>query len=655
MLRLHYASSIVKQWQLLVLNKEELYPLFNLFVMLDYVFWPINLLKREDDLRQRGDELVAIGIKSKDSGFVVLDIYPVDNLKGVKIRVPYYVIGRSDANSLKSWPRNWQFELEKYGVDESYLVKFKEPKLKLMEFYSLEPLSLELPEKVVENSTNEGEDLQQNAMKLWSHPRFESNDRKLRDSIVLINIYFKQLRKLHADYPSLRREFENKPTLLINKFKSYIFSTKIWKFIRTVLYYIALIICACATSVLTILNRHIPQIINISATAQQIDLRCRQYCYFPVQYLKISRDVNFKRQAPRIRSNSVASALQLRDDLPFENYPDYIRMYNTVWLIFNDLSFGFMLTAYLYENGDYIVDRSSRFIQWSLYEALKVLTQNLARNPFGIKLNLEMGNFLSELFLWVIEISYLTYIKYFADPENVKRVVKLLIQTSYTFGATFTLALFIDFISILTFPISIFYHISCKLYSFQINVMVSLFYLFRGKKRNILRKRIDYKFFDLDQLLMGTLLFIILLFLFPTVLAFYSAYTTLRIIVLAVELLLESLIALINHFPLFALLLKLKDPLRIPGGIYYRFDEVDDNEIVLTLHNKPMPVGLMFRQYKTLMSSLQTNYLSPKALKHVLKGGKVIMQRQKLYSVLYSTLPDNPLPIHELYDKLINN
>lgn len=622
--------------------------------MLDYVFWPSNLLKREGKLRNCGnDELVAIAIKSRDSGYVVLDIYPVDQLKHIKVRTPFHIVGRSVLNSLKSWPQNWKFELD--NCDESYVMKFKEPNLALMQFYSLEPLSLELPNKTLGRYYIEESDPQKNALNLWTHPRYESTDRKLRDSIVLVNLYYKQLKKLHTEYPSLSRKIESRPTQLFNKVKGYVCGSMLWRFIKNILSYLVLCVCVIATSILTILNEHIPGLINISATTQQIDLRCRQYCYFPVQYMIISKNIKFNKQSPRNRRNSIGSILQLREDLPFENYPDYIRMYNTIWLIFNDLSFGFMLTAYLYENIDEIVKYSSRFLRWSLYEALNDLTQFLANNPFGIKLNLEMGNFLSELFLWVIEISYVSYIKYLVEPDNIRWVVKLLIQTSYTFGATFTLALFIDFISILTLPITIFYHISCKLYRFQVNVMISLFYLFRGKKINVLRKRIDYKFFDLDQLLMGTLLFIILLFLFPTVLAFYSAYTLLRVIILAVELSFESLIALINHFPLFALLLKLKDPLRVPGGIFYTLDDVSDERLTLTLHSKPMPVGLMFRPYRALMGSLQRNYLSTRALKHVLKGGRIVMERQKLYFVLYSSLPDHPLPIHELYGNLMNN
>jgi len=36
------------------------------------------------------------------------------------------------------------------------------------------------------------------------------------------------------------------------------------------------------------------------------------------------------------------------------------------------------------------------------------------------------------------------------------------------------------------------------------------------------------------------------------------------------EALLETVLALLNHFPLFSLMLKVKDPLRLPGGIYFQ-------------------------------------------------------------------------------------
>ncbi|KAI8390469.1 related to Phosphatidylinositol N-acetylglucosaminyltransferase subunit GPI1 [Nakaseomyces glabratus] len=606
---------------------------------MSYVFWPESLRIREQQL---GDgPLVAVALQVKDS-YVVLDICYEQVIRTIKLEKPYCVVAKSSGTE-----RKWV-----YSIDGTILVWFKEPKVKLMQFYSLEPLSLELPEKIASPELDPSAD-KANAIKLFSHPRYQNYNRDIRDIILVINVYFRQLKKLHKEYPKLSREVVSSSAQLFEDVKHFICKTWIWAFFRSSFHYLLLMVNYISSSVLVLLNRNFPQLINISATAQQIDLRCRQHCYFPVQYLKITKNIQFREQIPRFRSSSIRSILQLRDDLPFENYPEYIRMYNTIWLIFNDLSFGLIISAYITENSEAIVTSFSSLTRWLLYDQLRDLTIFLSNNPFGIKLNQEMGGFLSELFLWVIDVSYFTYIRYFIKEEIFRRLLKVLVQVSYVIGATFTLAIIIDFISIISFPILIFYHISCKLYRLQVNIMVSLFYLFCGKKRNVLRKRVDYKYFDLDQLLMGTLLFIILLFLFPTVLVFYAAYTSLRVVFLIIELGLQSLIALINHFPLFALLLRLKDPMRIPGGVYFT-TSFNQDRIVMRMYNKPTQIGLMFRPYQALMRSLYKNYLSPAAVKHLIKGGIIVMQRKNLYSVLYSSLPDNPVSSGELYDGLFN-
>lgn len=46
-----------------------------------------------------------------------------------------------------------------------------------------------------------------------------------------------------------------------------------------------------------------------------------------------------------------------------------------------------------------------------------------------------------------------------------------------------------------------------------------------GKKRNILRNRVDSAEYDLDQLLLGTIMFSVLVFLFPTVAAYYILFS----------------------------------------------------------------------------------------------------------------------------------
>ena len=46
-----------------------------------------------------------------------------------------------------------------------------------------------------------------------------------------------------------------------------------------------------------------------------------------------------------------------------------------------------------------------------------------------------------------------------------------------------------------------------------------------GKKRNVLRHRIDACDYEQDQLLLGTVLFTALVFLFPTTIAYYILFS----------------------------------------------------------------------------------------------------------------------------------
>ena len=64
-----------------------------------------------------------------------------------------------------------------------------------------------------------------------------------------------------------------------------------------------------------------------------------------------------------------------------------------------------------------------------------------------------------------------------------------------------------------------------RLYSLQVYSLASLCRLFRGKKWNVLRQRVDTASFDVDQLFIGTLLFTILLFLLPTTALYYVVFT----------------------------------------------------------------------------------------------------------------------------------
>ena len=131
------------------------------------------------------------------------------------------------------------------------------------------------------------------------------------------------------------------------------------------------------------------------------------------------------------------------------------------------------------------------------------------------------------------------------------------------------LAMFSDLISALTIHIYSFYLASARLFHWQLTILQSLFHLFRGKKHNVLRNRIDSCDYDLDQLLVGTILFTLLFFLLPTVVVFYLNFAIARMIIISMKAGFDTMLSCLNHFPLFALMLRIKDPRRLPGRSYF--------------------------------------------------------------------------------------
>lgn len=143
-------------------------------------------------------------------------------------------------------------------------------------------------------------------------------------------------------------------------------------------------------------------------------------------------------------------------------------------------------------------------------------------------------------------------------------------------GASMPIAMFSDMLSMLTIHIYSFYLASGRIYHWQLTILQSLFHLFRGKKHNILRNRIDSCDYDLDQLLVGTILFTLLFFLLPTVAVFYLNFAIARMAIISLKAGFDTLLSCLNHFPLFALMLRIKDPRRLPGGIRFELRDTHD-------------------------------------------------------------------------------
>ncbi|KAI9654851.1 MAG: phosphatidylinositol N-acetylglucosaminyltransferase subunit gpi1 [Alyxoria varia] len=123
---------------------------------------------------------------------------------------------------------------------------------------------------------------------------------------------------------------------------------------------------------------------DLSATAQQVDLRLQQFYYWPVQYLTL-RD---RKDNWQCISN---------------NHAEYIRFYNSLWLVVNDAIMGIAFGAYVVDNAPFVAAQVTTLLgTWSL-EGLRHIISWLMVYPGGLKLNNELARFLGDLFIWVID------------------------------------------------------------------------------------------------------------------------------------------------------------------------------------------------------------------------------------------------------------
>jgi phosphatidylinositol glycan class Q protein len=123
---------------------------------------------------------------------------------------------------------------------------------------------------------------------------------------------------------------------------------------------------------------------DISATAQQVEIRLQQFCYWPMQYLTL-----------RKRKDDWESVTT--------SHPDYIRFYNSLWLVANDVIIGMALGSYIIDNSAWVAESISEILNIYTVAALQRTITWLMDWPAGLKLNNELAAFLGDLFLWVIE------------------------------------------------------------------------------------------------------------------------------------------------------------------------------------------------------------------------------------------------------------
>jgi phosphatidylinositol glycan class Q protein len=163
---------------------------------------------------------------------------------------------------------------------------------------------------------------------------------------------------------------------------------------------------------------------------------------------------------------------------------------------------------------------------------LRALITWLMGAPAGLKLNSVLSSALGKFFLYHIHL-WVTFL-YLTAPVVSEALTNTMSVLSYA-GVCLQLSVAQDVFNVVTFHVHCFYAYARRLFLSQGSGLTSLWRLFRGKKYNPLRKRVDTSANTQDQLFVGTVAFTILLFLFPTTAMYFGVFKMLELALVAIN------------------------------------------------------------------------------------------------------------------------
>lgn len=551
--------------------------------MLSYIYIPFDAFQRPSWLRENDDFLknphLIVGYHLENH-FVVVDI-----LKEIKdseleaIDPNLKIIGQTNSRSVSGVQPGHVYlhfhpksklpvvDSRFYNHDRKFtIVLFSPPNVRNLEYFTVRPILLQSTSMGSKN-TSYGTKIQ------LLHENEDSpeqisvcNDRILEK----INGCSRIRLSIKAQCQGKKAPVNGDESVgLANPYQIFLLLRK--GLLKSLIWYVGVVI-SILVRVITFLNTDIYGMnpVKYSTWCRQLDLRLRQVSYFPFQFLSYY-DTDF-----------LGADVQAQLGIPMSNErhnvnnSNYINLYNTIWLMINDILIGRTLYRVISKDLD-------KRIHWLNDALLDICFTRLdgfiswigSDYPGGFKLNTDLGQFMELLFLWTSQ-SCNDLFKVLTLPLTSDNwfifIVKMWFKLSCYFGLSFMVGFFIDYVKIVNFHTYLFSLAATKIYYRQIEMLKSLMQLFRGRKYNVLRSRIDKIEEDqlrIDQLLLGTFVFLVLIYLLPTTSAFYFLFYGFRIALFTCLKVGDKAILWFNLYPLFVVLLKLKNSRRLQGGVHF--------------------------------------------------------------------------------------
>jgi len=193
-----------------------------------------------------------------------------------------------------------------------------------------------------------------------------------------------------------------------------------------------------------------------------------------------------------------------------------------------DVVLGFMMGATLlfaYYNQQSLVTLFNLHVKKKAFQNLEDHIAWLETFPAGFKLNVQlthiMGYGIRSLLIHHKSFIFSTI----WDPRVCQEYLVPTLATIAALGGWTTfLALLVDLWRLQIIHVTLLAICFRKLYQAELYLLSALFRLFRGKKRNVLRQRTDSMKYDAMQLLVGTIAFCVCVFLWTTVMVYYTFF-----------------------------------------------------------------------------------------------------------------------------------
>ena len=251
-----------------------------------------------------------------------------------------------------------------------------------------------------------------------------------------------------------------------------------------------------------------------------------------------------------------------------------------VWI---DLMLGLILGTFMYYNAGAVIDFTALQHYWFTQKFLFDSLNWLKAGPAGVKLNYALTRMMEKVIGLIIKESaaVVKLIEFVHFP-----VIRLIACFGFS-GLTTQLMLVLDVFRLITVHIAMIHRIMYFQNWVLSEMIKSLFLLFRGKKSNILRHRVDTIGYDSKQHLFGTVLFSMLLFLYPTFLAYYLLFTFLHMCIGLLQFMIWLLVVGLREFPYYLVFVRIFSPQSITHGIQFRFvtrtNEVEYDKEISTI------------------------------------------------------------------------